>query len=54
MHASCLLLQALDCFQRASKAAGGTNTEYAARIKVLRQKTNSQQQAAKVGPCLWF
>lgn len=41
------LQQALECFQKAHEAAGGTNSDYAARIKALKQKTSSQQKAAK-------
>lgn len=40
-------MQALECFQRANEAAGG-NADYTARIKVLKQKTSSQQKVAKV------
>lgn len=40
--------QAIECFQRANEAAGG-HADYTARIKVLRQKTGTQQKVAKVG-----
>lgn len=43
------LLQALECFQKASEAAGGSNSDYTARIKALKQKTSSQHKVAKVG-----
>lgn len=46
--------QALECFQKANEAAGG-HADYTARIKVLRQKTGTQQKVAKVhiGTQLW-
>jgi hypothetical protein len=44
----CVPAQALECFQKAHEAAGGSNADYAARIKTLKHKTGSQQKVAKV------
>lgn len=44
--APAIAVQALDCFQKANKAAGG-NAEYAARVRSLKLKTSSQR--AQVG-----
>jgi hypothetical protein len=44
----CVPAQALECFQKAHEAAGGSNADYAARIKTLKHKTGSQQKIAKV------
>jgi hypothetical protein len=46
-HVCQTCMQALECFQKANEAAGG-NADYTARIKVLKQKTSSQQKVAKV------
>lgn len=44
----CVPVQALECFQKAHEAAGGSNADYVARIKTLKHKTGSQQKVAKV------